>query len=102
MRAALAFAIVLAAVSACGGTSLKAAGEKCVASSECDQGLLCDLAQPTPVCAGSGATQPTVDAAVDAHPLIDSSVDGSVHVDAAAPDAPGSDAAGSDAAIDAM
>jgi hypothetical protein len=42
----------------CGGHSLKAAGETCTASSECESGLLCDIGQMPAVCAGSGSTLP--------------------------------------------
>ena len=52
--------LVLLAVllTACGDQALKRAGESCTASSECDKGLLCDLAVHK--CAGMGS----VDAAI--------------------------------------
>ena len=46
MRRLLLFVIL----AGCGSTSLKQAGESCVASSECDPGLLCDFG--THSCAG--------------------------------------------------
>ncbi len=47
--------LALAAAGAgCKGSSLKGAGEECVASSECQAGLLCDFGQNPPVCAGEG------------------------------------------------
>ena len=43
-----------AGAAGCKGSSLKGAGEECVASSECQAGLLCDFGQDPPVCAGEG------------------------------------------------
>jgi len=52
LRTVMAAALLAAAASACSGSALKAAGEPCVASSECEQGLACDFGQDPPVCAG--------------------------------------------------
>lgn len=41
---------LLVASAACGGTSLKERGESCTASSECVEGLVCDLNVPMHVC----------------------------------------------------
>jgi hypothetical protein len=79
---------VLVVVVACGGGSLKASGEECFASSECDQGLVCDFGRSPAVCASTGTI-------VDAAPVVEVDAD---PVDAS-PD-PGPDAA-IDAAIDA-
>ena len=92
----------LLVVVGCGGSSLKEAGEECVASSECAAGLVCDLGHNPPVCAGNvtadafevdappgeidapdsdaasidaAAIDARVDAAVDAPLLIDAAVD---------------------------
>jgi len=87
MKAAIACTVLAFVVSCSGVESLKASGERCVASSECEAGLLCDLSQTPPVCAGSGSTPQVFDAQVfDGHPLIDGG--GVVHVDAAKLDAP--------------
>ncbi|HET6479553.1 MAG TPA: hypothetical protein VFG35_05835 [Actinoplanes sp.] len=100
MRARLlAFAISLVlgpGMTACSATDLKAAGEPCFASSECDVGLTCDFGSDPPVCrtqqtppsggpvpdAGSGMTP-------DAGPVVSPDAGG------APPDAgaPGPDAA---------
>ena len=67
-----------ALLAGCSSTTLKKAGESCTASSECANGLLCDLAMKQPVCSGKSsldAPPPTVDAArgdakpVDAKPV---------------------------------
>lgn len=98
----LGFAMLL--LVGCGGASLKHAGQTCSASSECDKGLLCDLAQSPPVCAGMGVVQPpdaagnppdaaksppdakpTPDAAPDAAPLDAPPVD-APPIDAPPPD----------------
>jgi hypothetical protein len=84
--------VALAIALACGASSLKGAGEVCVASSECGVGLLCDLGQSPPVCSSSSSlvdappvqeldASEEVDAAVDAPPPPDAAVD-------APPDAP--------------
>ena len=95
MRAAIAFVALLAV--SCGSPSLKATGEHCVSSSECDPGLLCDLAQTSPICAGSGVTPAELDAPpIDGHPLIDS---GGNHPDAAQPDAGSGSGSGSGSGV---
>ena len=67
-----------ALLGACSSTSLKRAGEQCSASSECGNGLLCDLAMKPAVCADKGsldapppmADGPRIDAKiVDAKPI---------------------------------
>jgi hypothetical protein len=63
---------VVLALAACGASNVKRAGESCVASSECDKALLCNLS--THVCAGMGSPDAgvdPVDAAMptDARPL---------------------------------
>jgi hypothetical protein len=73
----------------CGGSSLKEAGEECVASSECAAGLVCDLGRTPAVCAGNV----TADALeVDAPPD---------EIDAPEADAGETDAASIDARDDA-
>lgn len=64
MRTTLA-SVALAVVTACGGASLKEAGEECVASSECAAGLVCDLGQSPAVCAGNTTADAVV---IDASP----------------------------------
>jgi hypothetical protein len=78
------------ALGACGGNSLKKAGESCTASSECDKGLLCDTAQH--VCAGKGSVDAFVEPidapkGVDAKPIDAKPIDAKP-IDAALPDAP--------------
>ena len=90
MRAtSIASALLLgAALVACGGGSLKAAGEECVASSECAPGLLCDFGSSPRVCAptstdaspGRPDAAPT-DAGVDAPPVVPP-IDAAVMIDA--------------------
>ena len=88
---AVSFVLALT-LAACGGATPKAAGEECVASSECADGLVCDLGRTPAVCAGS------LTAVVDAPPA---PVD-AAEADAAAIDAPAIDARVIDApAIDA-
>jgi len=74
-------ALLFAGAMACGGSSAKQAGETCVASSECGDGLVCDFGQTPAVCASMG----TIDAAeLDADPsLIDAA-----ELDAAQTDGP--------------
>ncbi len=87
MKAAIACAVLAVVVGCSGEESLKASGERCVSSSECEPDLLCDMSQTPPVCAGSGTGSQIFDAQVfDGHPLIDAG--GVVHVDAAKIDAP--------------
>jgi hypothetical protein len=99
VRAALAGILVSVA---CGSPAVKTAGQSCVSSAECGEGLLCNL--DSHVCAPNGGAV-TIDAAVNAfmHPLIDGS-GGKPPVDAKPIDAPGSGSgSGSDAAVpDAM
>ena len=98
MRTTLA-AVALAVLSACGGSSLKEAGEECVASSECAAGLVCDLGQTPAVCASNttadarivdappGDDAPPVDAPevqIDA-PAIDAAVIDAPEIDAPPP-----------------
>lgn len=68
MRAiAGAILIVAGALAGCADPGLKAAGEACVASSECAAGLVCDLGGSPPVCAGHITTDARViDAGLDA------------------------------------
>jgi hypothetical protein len=78
-------ALALVGLVACGGRPVKSEGEECYASSECDTGLVCDLAADPAVCKSMGSgPQPQVDGAPG--PQAD-----------AAPGTP--DAAGPDAAI---
>jgi hypothetical protein len=87
-------AVLGAVLVACGGGALKGAGEECVASSECEPGLLCDFGSSPRVCAPTGTQTGQPDAAPsgDAGPVTprDASVDAPpVMVDAAVPvDAP--------------
>lgn len=86
-------AVALAVVTACGGASLKEAGEECVASSECAAGLVCDLGQNPAVCAGNTTADAVV---IDAAPgddapevIVDGApIDGEVIVDGAVIDGP--------------
>lgn len=82
--AALALAM---AIAGCAERELKAAGEPCVASSECGPGLVCDLVAVPPVCSGHVTADaavidggpidaPLVDAAIDA--AIDAAVDAEI------------------------
>jgi hypothetical protein len=76
MRARLlAFAIFLVlgpGMTACSTTELKAEGEPCYASSECDVGLTCDFGSDPPVCRGQqtgpGPVAPDGGPAPDANP----------------------------------
>ncbi|MCX5740956.1 MAG: hypothetical protein NT062_00490 [Proteobacteria bacterium] len=84
--------LALAFVAACGSSSLKHAGESCVASSECDNGLLCDFGGH--VCANTGSldafTPPPDGGPIDASPVDGRPIDARM-IDAAidaAPDAP--------------
>jgi hypothetical protein len=101
--------LVAAAVAVgCGSGDLKAAGEECFASSECEPGLTCDFAVMPPVCSG-GQTQrpdaaPLPDAAPsapDATPRPDArpGTPDAAPPDAAPPDAAPPDAAPPDAAL---
>jgi hypothetical protein len=72
MRRMLALAIVLFAGCPGNDTSVKKAGEPCMRTSECDEGLLCDLSVDPPVCSSQGvADAAPPDAMIDAHPLRD-------------------------------
>src|SRR5688572_20042958 len=53
-------------LAACGGGSSKAAGEECVASSECAAGLVCDLNAEPSVCAGNLTVLPDAGEVADA------------------------------------
>lgn len=92
MRGLLLAVFAVSVLGGCGTPALKKNGEACVASSECDKGLLCDTSSNT--CQGMGQIG-NVDAAIDGfvHPPTDGS--GS----STPPDAP-IDAA-VDAAVDA-
>jgi hypothetical protein len=76
MRARLlAFAISLvlgSSITACSTTDLKAEGEPCFASSECDVGLTCDFGSDPPVCrsqqSGPPGSGPDAGPAPDASP----------------------------------
>ena len=94
----LALAFGAGLVTGCADPELKAAGQPCVASSECEAGLVCDLGGSPPVCAGHITTDAAVidagpidafrpDAATDAAVAIDATTDAAV--DAAAAQAPG-------------
>ncbi|HVK77176.1 MAG TPA: hypothetical protein VM734_27910 [Kofleriaceae bacterium] len=82
-----------AVLAGCGGSSLKAVGEECVASSECADGLVCDLGQSPAVCAGNvtvvvDAAEPPIDAAeADGPPGTDGPVVDAAVIDAAVTDA---------------
>jgi hypothetical protein len=89
---------LLVVVAACGGSSAKSNGESCFASSDCEDGLVCDMGRDSPVCA------PTSTMMVDA-PMADAG-DDAAGPDApmtadAAPDGPRPDGRPIDAAIDA-
>lgn len=85
------------AVPSCGSPTPKAQGESCVASSECDVGLVCDFGQEPHVCAGMG-TPPGIDAAEPEPDAPAEPIDGPTPQpdaptpDAAEPDAPPPDA----------
>lgn len=87
----------LGGLGACGGGALKAAGEPCVASAECAEGLVCDFGQSPAVCAGNV----TVDAArIDAvDEPVDAAEPDAATTDGAAIDARPVDAAMADAAM---
>jgi hypothetical protein len=78
----LRWALLAVLLTACGSEALKHAGQSCTASSECGNGLLCNLA--THKCAGMGSVDAAipVDAAkidarrpIDAPKPIDAAVD---------------------------
>jgi len=105
MRATWVLSVIGAMLVACGGGALKRAGEECVASSECEPGLLCDFGSSPRVCAPTSTdaapTRPDAtpaDAGPDAPPMRDAAVtiDAPPMIDAALPDAP-PDAAPADA-----
>lgn len=57
-------ALALVGLAACGDRPVKLEGEECFASSECDTGLVCDLAADPAVCKQMGSgPQPQVDGA---------------------------------------
>ena len=84
---------------ACGGSDLKQSGESCIASSECDRGLVCDFGREPHVCAtmatqndagpgeDGGADDGGIDAPIDGRPI-----DAPVVIDAPVIDAPVIDA----------
>jgi hypothetical protein len=66
-----------AGLAGCGNPTVKAAGEACVASSECGEGLVCDLGHSPAVCAGMlslDAAAPVVDAAATDAAMIDAAM----------------------------
>ena len=70
----LVLAIVTAVAVACSASNQddRKAGQPCSTSSECEQGLLCNLDKAPHVCAGmSSIDAPPPDAAIDAHPIHD-------------------------------
>lgn len=95
----LSFGLFLVAA-ACGGRELKAAGEECVATSECDDGLVCDFGQTPAVCAeftteppDAGPPPPDGPPGIDAPPNpIDAAAPDAMPIDAAPPDAAPPDA----------
>ena len=113
---------LLLALAACGGSSAKRSGESCFASSDCEDGLVCDMGREPNVCAptstmvdaaepdaGDDAAGPDSGMPADAGPdgprpdgpppidgAIDAAIDAAPPVDAAEPDA------AVDADIDAM
>ncbi len=98
MRSVIGWMTLAGMLCGCGGASLKGAGEECVASSECAAGLVCDLGQSPPVCAGNVTPDATV---VDADTSTDAASVDAPAIDAAVPDARVVDAAAVDAAVDA-
>jgi len=113
--------LLAATLLGCGGSALKGEGEECVASSECQAGLVCDLGENPSVCRPNLSIDAPVDApdldapdldapdldapavdapAVDA-PVVDAPVVDAPAIDAPAVDAPAVDAPDLDAAIDA-
>jgi hypothetical protein len=48
-------ALVLLGLAGCGDRPIKSEGEECFASSECDTGLVCDLAADPAVCRAMGS-----------------------------------------------
>lgn len=80
---------VMAFVTACADYTLKAQGEECFASSECEQGLLCDFGVTPHVCSPTQTDASPVDAYVppppDAAPQPDAPphADGGGDIDAA-------------------
>lgn len=104
-------AVIAVLAGGCSDT-LKAAGEQCFGSSECEDGLTCDFGQDPPVCASSQTPLPDAMVApvIDAAPMIDADPnqpdadptqpDADVTIpDAAVPDAALPDAAIPDAAV---
>lgn len=84
----------LLASSACTETSLLGEGAECVASSQCQTGLICDLAAEPSVCTTEGSAPPQVDAAapvIDGGPVVDAAPSqpdaAPPPIDAAVPDA---------------
>lgn len=93
---------LLVALAACGGSSAKRSGESCFASSDCEDGLVCDMGRDPNVCAptstimvDAAAPDASDDAGADA-----AGPDSSMPADAS-PDGPRPDATPIDAAIDA-
>jgi hypothetical protein len=100
----LACLLVVGAIG-CGGTSAKQIGEPCVASSQCDLGLVCDFGQTPHVCAMTNSTDAAeIDSAGDdaAIAIDGAAIDGGV-IDGPRPDATVIDGSGIDALpIDAL
>ena len=73
---------LVVALVGCGSSNLKRIGDICTASSECDQGLVCDFANTPHACASMGS--------LDASELVDAAHDAVLHdarPDARPPDA---------------
>jgi hypothetical protein len=88
LLACLGLACLGPAGAACGDLALKSQGNPCFASSECEPGLLCDLAADPPTCQPTGSGVPPTDAATgqrDADPTQPDASPGTP--DAAIPDA---------------
>ncbi len=84
-------ALALLGLVACGDRPVKSEGEECFASSECDIGLVCDLAADPAVCKTMGTgPQPQVDGSPG--PVVDAAP-GTPDGAPAAPDAAPFDAA---------
>ncbi|MBP6632811.1 MAG: hypothetical protein KBG28_14245 [Kofleriaceae bacterium] len=101
MRPLLLSLFVLAAAS-CGGPSLKAAGEQCSGSSECELGLVCDFGQSPAVCASNTTVPDAAPPRPDADPAApDAGIDAAPGAPDARPDAARPVDAAVDAAVDA-
>jgi hypothetical protein len=70
------------ALAGCGDRPVKSQGEVCFASTECDEGLVCDFGADPAVCSGMGSGGGQADAAPG--PVVDGAPDA---IDAGIPDA---------------